>query len=196
MRFLWWPNGDLSKPPSDYRMTVHLFGAVSSPSCVNYGLKRAADEGETEFGQEAANFIRNSFYVDDGLTSVATDDEAIELVKKTKDLCASRGIRLHKFASNSENVLESIPVDDRAESLQNTHLPTSSNVIERALGIEWNIQLDCFQFKIVIKDMPLTRRGILSAVGSLFDLLVVLRASGVAGKNYLTRDMSSQGRLG
>lgn len=26
----------------DYRMTVHLFGAVSLPSCASYGLRRTA----------------------------------------------------------------------------------------------------------------------------------------------------------
>ena len=73
VRFLWWPDGDISKSPCDYRMSVHLFGAVSSPACANYGLKKTADEGEEEFGRNAANFIRNNFYVDDGFTSVATE---------------------------------------------------------------------------------------------------------------------------
>ena len=158
LRFLWWPDGDTNKTPRDYRMTVHLFGAVSFPACANYGLKRAADEGKVEFGSEASNFIRNSFYIDDGLTSVATEDETIRLVTHTADLCASRGIRLCKFASNSKKVLDAIPVEDRAESLHKIDLP---NLVERALGIEWNIQLDQFQFKISIKDRPYTRRGIL-----------------------------------
>lgn len=30
LRFLWWPGGDVSLTPVEYRMTVHLFGAVSS----------------------------------------------------------------------------------------------------------------------------------------------------------------------
>ena len=30
LRFLWWEDGDF-KPPTEYRMKVHLFGAVSSP---------------------------------------------------------------------------------------------------------------------------------------------------------------------
>ena len=34
--FLWWPGGDLAKGLEEYRMTVHLFGTVSSPSCVNF----------------------------------------------------------------------------------------------------------------------------------------------------------------
>ena len=153
LRFLWWPEGDTSKTPRDYRMTVHLFGAVSSPACANYGLKRAADEVEAEFGGQASAFIRHSFYVDDGLTSGATEEDAIELVQTTTNLCAFRGIRLHMFASNSKKVLDAIPVEDRAESLQKLDLP---NLVERALGIEWNIQLDQFQFKISIKDRPYT----------------------------------------
>ena len=39
LRFLWWPQGDFSKKLEEYRMTEHLFGAVSSPSCVNRDLK-------------------------------------------------------------------------------------------------------------------------------------------------------------
>ena len=53
LRFLCWPDGDTRKTPRDYRITVHLFGAVSSPACVNYGLKRAADEGAAAFGGQA-----------------------------------------------------------------------------------------------------------------------------------------------
>ena len=36
LRFLWWPNGNLDQELQEYRMTVHLFGAVSSPSCANF----------------------------------------------------------------------------------------------------------------------------------------------------------------
>lgn len=43
LRFLWWPNGDLNKEIAEYRMTVHLFGAVSSPSCARYALRRTAE---------------------------------------------------------------------------------------------------------------------------------------------------------
>lgn len=33
LRFLWWPDGDYSQNMVEYRMTVYLFGATSSPSC-------------------------------------------------------------------------------------------------------------------------------------------------------------------
>ena len=38
---------------------MKVFGAVSSPSCANFGLKRAADDGKFEFGEAATNFVPN-----------------------------------------------------------------------------------------------------------------------------------------
>ena len=68
LRFLWWEGGDTRKPFVEFRMKVHLFGATSSPGCANFGLKRAADDGETEFGRKIADYVREDFYVDDGIT--------------------------------------------------------------------------------------------------------------------------------
>ncbi len=47
--FLWWSNGDTETEPREYRMNVHLFGASSSPGCVNYGLKYLASINESEY---------------------------------------------------------------------------------------------------------------------------------------------------
>ncbi|ROT78831.1 hypothetical protein C7M84_002458 [Penaeus vannamei] len=55
-RFLWWSDGDINKPVSDYRMNVHVFGARSSPSCVNYALRKTAeDHGGWRLNQWTAN---------------------------------------------------------------------------------------------------------------------------------------------
>ena len=43
LRFLWWESPDLKGEPKIFRMTVHLFGAVSSPGCANFTLKKAAE---------------------------------------------------------------------------------------------------------------------------------------------------------
>ena len=100
LRFLWWENGDTKKPVKEYKIMVHLFGAVSSPGCANFGLKRAADDGEIEFGEAAVNFVRNNFYVDDGLISVSSVKEAIDLLRNSRDLCARAGLKLHEVVSN------------------------------------------------------------------------------------------------
>ncbi|KAG1652625.1 Potassium channel subfamily K member 18 [Nymphon striatum] len=46
---------------SEYRMKVHLFGATSSPGCANFGLRKAEDDGEEQYGKAAADFVRRSF---------------------------------------------------------------------------------------------------------------------------------------
>lgn len=50
LRFLWWKDGNPDNETVEYRMKVHLFGAASSPGCANFGLRKAADDGEEEFG--------------------------------------------------------------------------------------------------------------------------------------------------
>ena len=65
LRFLWWPNGILTKEPEEYCMTVHLFGGGSSPGCLNFALNCTAEDGENEFGVKAADTVKKNFYVDD-----------------------------------------------------------------------------------------------------------------------------------
>ncbi len=156
LRFLWWDNGDFNNHPSVYRMTVHIFGATSSPSCASFGLKQVAKDNEKEFGDDVGDFIRKDFYVDDGLKSLPREDEAIDLIKRTKDLCNKGGLRLHKFVSNSKQVLESIAIEDRSKNVQNVDLKFDDLPIEKALGVEWCVESDAFQFRIVFKDRPLT----------------------------------------
>ncbi|XP_068756283.1 uncharacterized protein [Montipora capricornis] len=43
LRFLCWPNGDLSQELEEYRMVKHLFGATSSPSIANFCLKKTTE---------------------------------------------------------------------------------------------------------------------------------------------------------
>lgn len=52
--------------------------------------------------------MQNDFYVDDGLTSVETEEEAIQLIHDAQSMCASVGLRLHKFVSNNKNVINSV----------------------------------------------------------------------------------------
>ena len=61
-------------------MKVHVFGTVSSPSCANYALKRAADDQAENFGAEVVHAIHRSFYVDDCWCSTPTVSKAVELV--------------------------------------------------------------------------------------------------------------------
>ncbi|XP_073234570.1 uncharacterized protein [Porites lutea] len=171
LRFLWWDQRDTTKEPTRYRMTVHLLGATSSPGCANLALRTAADDSKDDLGVEAASFIKENFYVDDGLRSVPTVPEATKLIKNATEMCMRGGFKLHKFTSNSKEVVESIPVESRAKEIKEIDLNCDLLPPERVLGVEWNIENDVFKFCITLKDKPLTRRGILSTVSSIYDPL-------------------------
>jgi hypothetical protein len=76
LRFLWWPNGNYNTKTEVYRMTVHLFGATSSPSVCNFALKRIAKEYGRQYDKQASETIQKNMYVDDCLVSSESDDKA------------------------------------------------------------------------------------------------------------------------
>ena len=167
LRFLW--KEDLSKtgPPDVYKMTVHIFGAADSPSCVNYALKRTAQDNVGRFNCETIQTVLNDFYMDDLLKSVKTPDEAVNLAKELTQLLSSGGFRLHKWISNSVAVMESIPESERV--VQDIDLELNELPIQRALGLKWSVSEDCFFFDPTPRELPPTKRGVVSIVSSIFD---------------------------
>ncbi|XP_063448067.1 uncharacterized protein LOC134727615 [Mytilus trossulus] len=190
LRFLWWKDDNLHEDPIEYRMNVHLFGAASSPGCANFGLKRVADDYEDEFGSDISDFLRYDFYVDDGLKSVASIDDAVNLVKRSREMCNKVGLKL--FQSNSKELLNLIPIEDRAKDLKNLDLLNDKLPITKTLGIQWCIESDSFQFRIELTNKPLTRRGILSTLSSVYDPLGFLSPFVLLGKQILQECCSDQ----
>ena len=110
-RYLWYDeNGDVC----DYRMKEHVFGATSSPSCAIYGLKRVAEDYGQQYPQ-AKKFIQNHFYVDDGLVSTDSTEEAAKMAQESIEMCKKANIPVCKFKCASEEVLSQIPVSEHAD---------------------------------------------------------------------------------
>ena len=175
LRFLWWPDGDLEKEPKEYRMVKHLFGATSSPSCANFCLQKTASMYLEKFDPETIQAVMKNMYVDDLMKSVPSPETAVKLSTQLRELLTKGGFRLTKWLSNDRNVLVEIPECERASSVVNLDiedLPTAC-----ALGLKWNVEADKFvwevsaKFQPLVEKRPVTRRGILSIVSSLFDPL-------------------------
>lgn len=110
---MWWPNGDITQDLQEYQMNVHLFGTVSSPSCANFCLKKAAEDCINDVEIDTANVLKKKFYVDDCLRSEKTEDLAIERIEGVRRACYCGGFHLTKFTSNRRNVLNSIQENER-----------------------------------------------------------------------------------
>jgi hypothetical protein len=85
-------------------MTVHLFGATSSPSVCDFALKRIAKEYGRQYDKQASETIQKNMYVDDCLVSSESDDKAVELVDNLRSLCKDGGFNLTKWISFSSVV--------------------------------------------------------------------------------------------
>ena len=169
LRFLWWPNGDMRQPPATFKMTVHLFGGTWSPSACTYALRKTIQDHGQGFSALTTSAVHRHFYVDDLLQSCESIDQAVQLSSELKQLLAMGGFNLTKFISNSNEVLQQIPESDRSKKVKDLSLDTPLS--ERALGVYWDIDSDTLGYKLSIKDKPMTKRGILSILSSLYDPL-------------------------
>lgn len=169
LKFLWYPDGDLSKEAQEYQMLVHPFGGIWSSSCVNFALRRTAHDNATKFDSNVIEAVRTSFYVDDLLKSMKSSEEAIRMQCQLSELLQAGGFHLTKWSSNRREVLDAIPESERAKELRNIDLSRDVLPVERTLGMEWDIQHDIFKFNINKKERPATRRGMLSIISSVYD---------------------------
>ena len=96
-----------------------------------------------------------------------TVEEARSLANEVTSLLAEAGFRLTKGMSDSRDVLSVIPEKERARpnlDLDLHHLP-----VERTLGVQWDVEKDVLLLTVRETNQPPTKRGILSAVSSLYD---------------------------
>ena len=170
-RILWWPNGDTNQKLQEYRMTVHLQGCISSPSCANYALKRTAEDNKADFDDNVVQMLKRNFYVDDLLGSKVDDKTASKAITDVKALCKRGGFNLLKFLSNSRVVMNNIDNTELAKSVKDLDLSNDELPCERALGVTWFVDDDTIGFKISFKEKPPTRRGILATISSIYDPL-------------------------
>jgi hypothetical protein len=190
LRFLWWPGHDRSVPAEEFQLTVHPFGATSSPFCANAALKHCLELYQGAHRHAITDAIQNCFYVDDCLLSVESLDVAELMMRELRSSLSSVGFRLTKWMSNEASLLRMIPADELAKTVVDmtfTQLPT-----EKTLGLEWDAQTDEFKFTIALPDKPFTRRGMLSWVASLFDPLGMVCPVLLPTK-LLLQDLNKQG---
>ena len=186
LRFLWYQDNDTKKPLVEYRMTRHVFGNSPSPAIATYGLRKSVVNSDSDVRE----FVEREFYVDDGLTSRSSVHEAVDILQRTKTDLASCGLNLHKIALNDKEVMKCFPPETLAKNLTNIDFDKGRLPNQRSLGLGWCLNDDVFVFKLGISSRPLSKRGILSTVNSLFDPLGFLSPVTIVGKLIL-RDLVS-----
>ena len=147
--------------------------------CANVGLKGIADDYEHMYKKDAADFIRDCFYVDDGLCSVSSEENAADLIKRSISMCKEGKIELAKFVCSSSNVLKSF---DRSLIASKISVDFSEPVNEKSLGVHWQVNNDNFFYSINPPKEMYTRRKVLSTVVSVFDPMGLVSSLVLLGK--------------
>lgn len=127
---------------------AHGFTTETNPEM----SRKAVENAETD----VYDFIYKNFYVDDGLVSCRTSEEAINLLARTRVLHDTGKLRLHKFASNNREVLNSFPQSELAKDLCNLDLCNDALPMQRSLGLSWDIETDQFTFCTCKDKKPFT----------------------------------------
>lgn len=148
-------------------------------------MRRTAEDHQDKFSAVAVDTMKENFYVDDCLKYVPNERDSIELSKELRTLCAQGGFRLTKRVSNSRALLASIPEEERATEVKDIDLDQKHLPVERALGVQWNVEEDTFRIQVNLKNQPYTRRGILSTVSSVYDPLGFLSPFVFTAKHIL-----------
>ena len=169
--YLWWPDGDISKAAKTYQMLVHIFGAKSSPSVAGYALRRTAKDNVHDHSEAATDAVLRDFYVDDLLKSFPDEEEAKSVSKELQCLLAKGGFQLTKWNSNSREVLEEFPVENRAPVVKNLDLESEILPMDRALGVHWDVERDTIKLVVSDKKEPNNRKGVLSSIATVYDPL-------------------------
>lgn len=159
--------------------TVHRLPSPSN------GLRRVAKEGASEHGVDTLQFVERQFYVDDGLASLPTTAEAIDLLKRTQASLRESNLGLHKIASNRPAVLEAFHPEDHPKGLKDFGLNKDPAPTQHSLGRCWKVTTDTFTFAVAETNKPFTRRGVLSIVNSLFNPLGLVVPVSIQGRTLL-----------
>lgn len=154
-----------SDPVTDYRLTTVTYGTASAAFLAIRALQQLACDESENYPIES-EIIRRDFYVDDLMTGSHDVASALRIQHNLNELALKGGFQLRKWNSNRVELLQG-SVDEHCEQPLIELMEKGIKV----LGICWNPNEDCFQFKISMSpDLKhYTKRDILSSIAKQFD---------------------------
>ena len=189
VRFYWFKDNNPELDLTPYRYRSHPFGLSSSPGVANFALQLCAHRPMPSDFILAQEYLRRSFYVDDGLSSAQTVDEGINILGKAKSILSDYNTRLHKIMSNSAELLQAFDKSDIAEASSRSLEKESHSV----LGTAWDTEKDTIMLNVSIQQRAFTKRGVLSHVGSIFDRNGLVCPVTLRGRLFLRKIMPPKG---
>ncbi|XP_066152186.1 uncharacterized protein, partial [Euwallacea fornicatus] len=168
-KILW--RADAKDPISVYKLNTVTYGTSSAPFQATRCLVELADQNKNIYPR-TSEIIKHSFYMDDLLTSVNSEAEALEIYKELSEIMGQANFKLRKWISNSEIVVSKILEANNNENVDNFILSRNNKEL-KTLGISWEPKQDILKYQInaKIESIRVTKRTILATISQIFDPL-------------------------
>ncbi|GFV54129.1 integrase catalytic domain-containing protein [Trichonephila clavipes] len=149
-----------------YRLKTVTYGLSNAPFLAIRTLQQLAKDEKSRFPLASETLLYDT-YMDDIVSGVPDLETAQQLQSQLKDALQSCGMNLHKWSSNSPELLNSSLSSDVEHSFS-----TDIDLSVKTLGISWKPFEDCFVFKVSVSAKHIyTKREILSVIAKLYDPL-------------------------
>ena len=175
-RFLWRSHA-LDPEPTTYRMTRVVFGVNASPFLLQATIRQHLKLFEAS-DPELVNKLSRDIYCDDLITSVETEEEALQVKDQTMQIFSEAMMNMTKWTSSLQS------------SADPQQLAKCFSPEKKVLGLSWSPTTD----ELIIKtdqvaslgsSMPETKRTILSIAARFYDPLGFLSPLLVRAKMML-----------
>jgi hypothetical protein len=178
-RILW--SDDQSKPLEIYRLKTVTYGTAYAPFLAVRSLQRLAHENIQNYPL-ASKIILRDFYMDDLLTGTNSLNEGIQIRDEIASILKDGGFQLCKWASNCAELLPKST--DLFEISKFITLDLQADT--KTLGLLWNCATDKLKYNISdFSTNPVTKRGILSIIAQIYDLIGLISSIVVRAKIIL-----------
>ncbi|GFS74786.1 integrase catalytic domain-containing protein [Trichonephila clavipes] len=163
-RIMWKTSADA--PVKTYKLATVTYGTVSAPFLATRTLRALADEEKKAEFPDAADVICNDSYMDDILSGESTLEGAKKLQTRLSQLLQRGGFELHKWVSNSPELLKDLSASSYVFDKEFQDAPV------KTLGMLWDPKVDCLTYKVKISDkVNFSKRDVLSEIARLYDPL-------------------------
>jgi len=166
-----------------FQLNTVTYGTTSAPFQATRCLQELANINKAKHPQ-AAQVIRQDFYVDDLITGSHSISRCQEIQREVTMILHSAGMTLRKWCANSPQLLVNI-----ANTNDDPHvmLELNDNDTTKTLGLVWNPRDDQLLFKVSphAKGHLFTKRTLLADLNRVFDPLGFLAPVLISGKIFI-----------
>ena len=150
LRFLWHDLDDVRAVPQVYQFRTLIFGGADSPFQAILCFQRLVADRRLQhlspLEERVCETILRDTYVDDITTGGDSVDDAFDMYKGLNKLLGTAQFQIHKWATNSAELLKTILEEERAPATENEDEELLESDETSSLGIRW-VSDDLFIFK-------------------------------------------------